>query len=172
MTKKRNPHDQGEKVSKAAEERTSVAAQLATINANNERPLVRRDELGRVLPLPDIIVDDALFRLSCGEPMRTIALALGFDRSALLSKAHTDPDFASRLRLSQEMGAYAAAENTFAIADGVEGFSTGNLDRDKAKIDVAWRWTKTIGSRIFGDRLAIDHRQIVMKFTSDDEGMI
>ncbi len=122
--------------------------------------------------ITDEELESALLRLSAGDNMTSVTAELGVCRSALQWKAHSDPDFRDRLRLALEMGAYAAAENTFSIARGEPGFSTGSIERDKLLVDVSWRWAKTVGNRIFGDKLAVDHRQIVMKFTSDDEGMI
>lgn len=167
MTK--NPKDAhrrtGEGVRRAAEERKATATEIATQSLVHDRALATR---GRNKPVTDEMREEALTLLANGMPMDRVTDHFGVDRCALLVNGIKNPDFDQRLKIAMALGTVDIVNATSRIAAGEPGFSSGSIERDKLMVDNAWRYAKTIGNRIFGDKLQVDQRTITITVNRDD----
>jgi len=165
----KNPKDAhtrtGEGVRRAARERKDTASSLAAVSEAKDRALAIR---GKDKPITDEMREEALIMLANGNPMDRVTEHFGVSRCALLLNGHNNAEFGLRLRDAMAMGTVEIVNATFRVADAEPGYSTGSIERDKLKIDNAWRYAKTIGNRIFGDRLQVDQRSITITIQNDD----
>lgn len=161
-----DPHKRtGLGVRRAARERKDAASSLAAISEAKDRALAHR---GKDKPITDEMREEALIMIANGNPMDRVCEHFGLDRASLLINGNKNPDFGARLKEAMAMGTVEIINATFRVADAEPGYTTGSIERDKLKIDNAWRYAKTIGNRIFGDRLQVDQRSITINVQRDD----
>lgn len=165
----KNPNDAhrrtGEGVRRAAEERKATATEIATKSLVNDRALAQR---GKEKPITDEMREEALILLANGMPMDRVTDYFGVDRCSLLVNGLKNPDFDQRLKMAMALGTVDIVNATSRIAAGEAGYSSGSIERDKLMVDNAWRYAKTIGNRIFGDKLMVDQRSITITVARDD----
>lgn len=106
--------------------------------------------------------------LACGIPMDVVTDEFGLSRAALLGYGHRNADKGPILRDAMAMGTVSIVNDTFRVARGEEGYSTGNIERDKMVVDLAWKYAKTIGNRIFGDKLQVEQHAIMVMLPPPD----
>lgn len=155
----------GKGVRRAAVERKDAAQSLAAVSLRKDRELAHR---GKDKPITVEMQEEALMMLANGVPMDRVCEHFEVNRCALLVRGQSDPDFDTRLKMAMALGTVEIVNATFRVADAEEGYTTGSIERDKLKIDNAWRYAKTIGNRIFGDKLQVDQRTISISIRSDD----
>lgn len=151
----------------AHEAKRQIISTFAAASLNDERTTLRSRGVNK--PISDDDLEDALLRLSHGDRMDMVTSAIGVDRSSLLSRATRDRDFSERLQNAQTMGAYARVEYAARVAAGEEGYSTGSIERDKLVCDQAWKWARTIGNRIFGDKLQVEQRTVTINLNKSEQ---
>ncbi len=155
----------GEGVRRAAAERKAVASELAEVSLVHDRALAHR---GKDKPITEEMRAEALTMLANGMPMDRVTDHFGVDRCSLFVHGVNDPAFDTQLKSAMAIGTVDIVNATFRIANGDAGYSTGSIERDKLKVDNAWRYAKTIGNRIFGDKLQVEQRTLSITVQKDD----
>lgn len=121
-----------------------------------------RSPRGKDKPITSEMLEDALLMLEDGVRMDVACERLGLHNGSLTSYGSRHPEFGAQLREAMALGTINIVNNTFRVARGEEGFSTGSIERDKLLCDMSWRYAKTIGNRIFGDKLQVDQRTVTI----------
>lgn len=152
-------------MARAARERKDAASAVAQIALRKDQELQHR---GKDKPITEEMRNDALTMLANGMPMDRVCEHFGVDRCALMVHGHRDEEYGAKLKDALTIGTFDMVNNTFRILDGEEGYTTGSIERDKARADNIWRYAKTIGNRLFGDRLQVDQRSITINVQKDD----
>lgn len=147
--------------------RKAAVNDLVTVTVEREAKALAKTR-GKDRPITDEMFEDALQMLSSGSPMDVVTGELGLSRAAILGYAHRNPDKAPALRDAMAMGTVSIVNDTFRVARGEEGYSTGSIERDKMIVDLAWKYAKTIGNRIFGDKLQVEQHSIMVMLPPPD----
>lgn len=163
--KKTSNEATGAGVARAAVERKDAAQAIAAISLRKDRELAHR---GKDKPITQAMRDEALTMLANGMPMDRVTDHFGVDRCALFVHGVRNEDFKAQLTDALALGTFDMVNNTFRILSGEEGYTTGSIERDKALADNIWKYAKTIGNRMFGDKLQVDQRTISITVRSDD----
>lgn len=117
---------------------------------------VKRD-LANAPPVPAIKLTDeecftAMQRIASGDYMLTVTQDYGLAYSYFYTRALREPELAEMLEAAMAVGTFARLERAEMAIDGVKGYTTGSIERDKAKADLAkWLGAK-LNRRTFGDR--------------------
>lgn len=119
-------------------------------------------------PVTREMEEQALQMLADGHPMDVVCDHFQINRSTLLCRGQRDPGFSEELTRAMSMGTVSTINSAMRTARGEEGYTTGSIERDKLVCDMAWRYAKTIGNKIFGDKLQIDQRSIQITVQRDD----
>lgn len=155
----------GAGVRRAAQERKAIASQMA--DATEAREVATRACHTR--PITPEIEQEALQMLADGRSMSEVTAHFGLSRAALLVYGNRNPDFNEQIMRAMSLGTVSIINDAMMTAKGEPGYTTGSIERDKLVADMAWRYAKTIGNRIFGDKLQVDQRQIVINYDRTDE---
>lgn len=151
MMNDKNPHDQGEAVAAAAHRRHAARQEYASgiAEAMQEAAWVPRH-------VPETTYDAILHDVACGELLYLACKARGVSHGVFYNRARVDDDFAERLRQARCDMVLTRLDHTFLIAQGVDGYSTGDVARDSLLVKVTQSAGKAFAPAYFQDRVQHD----------------
>lgn len=115
-----------------------------------------RNALGQFEPkLSDEQLSWALQRLSVCDTMENICNELKIEESALYNRANRDPEFGAIFYEAIETGEHKRLARAEKMMAGVEGYTTGNIIRDKELIAHARWMASKRNRRVYGDRAPV-----------------
>ncbi|MXO94272.1 hypothetical protein GRI62_11765 [Erythrobacter arachoides] len=138
------------------------ASANAELEAKREYRLANDGKRGGYKHLTPEQVEDALEMIRCGRMMAEVTAKLGVSKGALASRAATNPEFAKQLHEARAIGAWMIAEYGHAALMGVEGFTTGSVERDKAISASCWKWAKHLNQQVFGDKVEVNQTTLTL----------
>lgn len=162
MSSEKNPHDHGEKVSKAHQTAYEITASRA------ENRVMLRDQAGKlVAKLSDNDWVTVLDRIANGEIPAQVMRSFGVEPHTLNAKCKRDPDFDKALSEAYATAFFNHMIDARSVARGLEGYSTGSIERDKLVIDTDYRMAKSLVPRLI-EKQQIDQRTITITVNKDD----
>jgi hypothetical protein len=96
--------------------------------------------------------------------------AIGIAQSWLSSKKKFDVEFAERWSHAVQEAFVSHAMDAMMIADGVEGFSSGDVKRDKLRVDTRIELAKRFARKVLGDVPLIDNRSVTIITRDERDG--
>lgn len=154
---------------------TALRAEARAMIAMNEPDLERTQRImtGPVVrhkggKLSEEDYQYALERIADGTTVAEVSRELGVNRAAFNLKAHYDKEFAEAFAEAKRIAASSIVEKMILTSQGIEGYTTGSIERDKLVAStMRWYASKTDPS-IFGDKVQLDHRQIVISIDGEE----
>ncbi len=154
--------DRGKTISKA------LQAQSALTNERASTRIAKRNEAGRVVSkLTEDDWADVLDRIANGELPGSVMQSFGVQPHALNAKEKRDPEFKAALSEAYAGAFFNVMIDARSVARGVEGYSSGNIERDKLIVDLDWKLAKALVPRLV-DKQQIDQRSINITIARDD----
>jgi hypothetical protein len=161
-TTRTKPHDYGDKVSEAHQAKYEIATSRA------QHRIHERNEAGKLMPkLSDDDWDTILDRIANGEIPAQVMRSYDVQPHTLAAKAKRDIDFDKRLSEAYSHAFFDHMIDARSVARGLEGFTTGSIERDKLVIDTDWRLAKALVPRLI-DKQQVDTRSISITVQKDD----
>jgi hypothetical protein len=156
------PKDNGAKVSEAHQ----AKYEIATSRAQNR--IAERNAAGLVVAkLSDDDWDTILDRIANGEIPAQVMRSYDVQPHTLAAKAKRDIDFDKRLSEAYSHAFFDHMIDARSVARGLEGYTTGSIERDKLVIDTDWRLAKALVPRLI-DKQQVDTRSISITVQKDD----
>lgn len=162
MTKEKNPHDQGAKVSKALQ--TKYQANRDGV----ERRILARNAAGQ--SVEKLSADDweaVLERVGEGAITAQVMRDFGVSPSTNNAKCKRDPAYKARYDEALRDGYWAIAEDIRNITRGIAEGSGVSVERDKLVAEYDYKIAKAIVPRLV-DKQQIDQRSISITINKDD----
>lgn len=156
------PKDNGAKVSEAHQ----AKYEIATSRAQNR--IAQRNAAGLVVAkLSEDDWDTILDRIANGEIPAQVMRSYDVQPHTLAAKAKRDIDFDKKLSEAYAHAFFDHMIDARSVARGLEGFTTGSIERDKLVIDTDWRLAKALVPRLI-DKQQVDTRSISITVAKDD----
>lgn len=167
MPSKKNPHDQGQKVSHALQ----VKAQK--LDEDAQRRGRARDKAGQYLSkVTEEEWEWCIEEVRRGNTDANICRHLGIHSASLASKRRNDPVFAKAYSEALEDAFVTIAQETRSVARGDEGFSSGDVQRDRLIVETDLKLAAKFARKILGDKIDVDVRSVNIVINKDDEDLI
>ena len=158
----KDPPSHRDKIRAALNERSTGIAERAS------NRIALRDAAGRsVAKLSNDDWSDVLDRIANGEIPSSVMRSFGVKPHALNANEKVDLEFSKRLSQAYSTAYFNFMVDGREVARGNEGYSSGNIERDKLIIDTDWKMAKALVPRLV-DKQQIDQRTIVINVVKDD----
>ena len=166
MTSKQEPSEHGALVANALNRRAQEIAERA-----DERIAKARDErTGQYLAkMSDDDWAKVLERVEAGDILANICREFGITNAAINSKRKRDPEFSEAYEEAIFNGFINVAHNIRAVTRGIAGYGheSGDPRRDELIAKYDFELAKKLASRVLGDKLQIDQRNLTIMLDSD-----
>lgn len=107
--------------------------------------------------------------VSAGEFLIDAATAVGLSEGMAYYKIRTDERFREEMERARELGYDAQARNTFKVAKGVEGFSTGDVKRDTLICKQTNHMLSKWHPKKYGEKLEIEQKTATVAIPVSDD---
>lgn len=152
----------------------TTAGMIALANAQQvdaDRRLNERTDGGKFLA--KITPEEwewAIEQIRSGNTDANICRHLGLNKGAIATKRRQDPVFAQAYSEALEDAFVTIAQETRAVARGDEGYSSGDVQRDRLIVETDLKLAAKFARKILGDKLEIEQKSIniVIRGDSDD----
>lgn len=161
-TKKRSP--QAQRSSDGQQQRA------LTITADAERRIRERNEAGQFLAkVTDEQWADVIERVRGGDTDANLCRELGVSGGTIALKRRQDPAFAQAYYEALEDAFVSIAQETLAISDGVDANPTGDVQRDRLRVETRLKLASKFARKILGDQPLIDARSVTIIARTDGD---
>jgi hypothetical protein len=165
MAKKKKPSPHGALV--AAAKVVTAAHQ----DDEAERRTLERNDSGKfVAKVAPEEWEWALEQVRSGNTDANISRHLGIAKGTIAVKRRQDPDFAAAYLDALEDAFLTIAQETRAVARGEEGYSSGDVTRDRLIVETDLKLASKLSKKLFGDKAMIEAGSftVVVKPDTDD----
>lgn len=155
--------------SKSSQAQKALAATIS--NAADQRAVERSEAARSPVRLTTDEWDWVIERVRDGDTDANIARHFGLSKGAIAVKRREDPDFAARYFEALEDAFVAIASETQAVARGIEGYSSGDVQRDRLIVETDLKLASKFARKIMGDKPLLGNVEsvtIVLRGDSDD----
>lgn len=161
----------GQTISAALQAKAQETAQAAQLRAQDIKAA-----LPYVTKVPPEAWDWTIEQIRGGDTDANIIrsledkLSITLSRGVIALKRRQDPEFAARYLEALEDAFVTIAQETRDVARGVEGFSSGDVQRDRLIVETDLKLAAKFARKLLGDKLDVDVRSvnIVLRGDSDD----
>lgn len=160
--KLKNPKDNGEAISHALQAKYDITRERAS------NRIALRDDSGKVMPkLSEDDWEQVLERIANGEIPAQVMRSYGCEPHALISKEKRDQDFCRALSEAYAAAFFNHMIDARSVARGLEGYTTGSIERDKLVIDTDYRMAKALVPRLI-DKQQVEQRSVIINLNNQD----
>lgn len=115
--------------------------------------------------------DWVIDRIRDGDTDANIARHFGLSSGAIAVKRREDPEFRQRYFDALEDAMVAIAQDTMAVARGVEGYSSGDVQRDRLIVETDLKLASKFAKKILGDKPLIEAASFTVIVKQDGDGL-
>ena len=117
--------------------------------------------------ITDFMLEEILTRIAGGETLRAVALDLKVSAALVRKRGYDNEVWGARLREARRMSADQSFEEMLVVAR-----DTSLPVADRRLIVEVLKDIAKVGNRaVYGDKIAIDHRAVIVNITDDDLGL-
>lgn len=143
----------------------TVIADVRDLNHPTSIALEGGDPKKRLDP---IAVEKILLMVACGRTQKDAAITLGINPGAVAQRRIDDPNgFGARMREAKAIGADTLADSVLEYAQRLDLSA-----KDREIMIDALKWTAKMQNRgMYGDKIAVDARQVVINLPPELDGI-
>lgn len=153
----------------AARSSAGQQALAKTINDNAQRRTLEQNEAGRFMAkITPEEWDWAIEQVRGGDTDANICRHLGLHKASMAVKRRQDPVFRDRYMEALEDAFTMIAQETRDVARGAEGYSTGDVQRDRLVVETDLKLASKFARKILGDKLDVEVKSLNIILKGDD----